>query len=300
MQSVKVEKISPWFFISLSLVSILVVVVVKYFAISKKYVSYKRKSVQLTDTIVVLVKDKNGIEILIDPDDETVSRVMLRDRQREQPLQNAIRQIVRPGQRVLVLGGHIGTHTLLISKIVGAEGRVFVFEANPHTIKFLNRNVALSASHNTTVYPKAAYSKNTTLTFAAASSGNTGMSHISNGNDHRIQVEAVAIDSVPEIKQIDVLQMDIEGAESDAVYGAQKLIDNSPNLVVLQEWAIYMMRDQDPDKYLKFWRSRGYEIARITSEGLIRMSDEELKTATHMDIVLTKHLDELIQSYLSS
>src|SRR6202166_2263762 len=42
-----------------------------------------------------------------------------------------VERFLRPGMIVLDLGAHHGLYSLLASKIVGAEGRVFAFEPSP-------------------------------------------------------------------------------------------------------------------------------------------------------------------------
>lgn len=81
--------------------------------------------------------------------------------------------------------------------------------------------------------------------------------------------------------------MDIEGAEAEAVYGMQELIDKSPNLIVMQEWSPTWLNDTK--KYLDFWRSRGYKIAQIHEDyTIVEMSDSELINSPQIDIILAK------------
>jgi FkbM family methyltransferase len=250
----------------------------------------------------ILVNDKNGFDLLLMGND-LVSKDIFRNKQWEPHLQNALTQLVKSGDKALILGAHIGCHSLLISKLVGAEGKVSIFEPNPHTLKFLRANLALNNIHNTILFPKAAFSKNTTLQFVATINGNTGASHVQREGDddnhpELITVPAVSIDSIKEIKTIDILQMDVEGIEPEAVYGATRLIDNSPNLIVFQEWSPFWMKDVD--SYLNFWRSRGYSIAQITTTGLKELTDEQLKAVTivsQIDIILTKKLDQAISNF---
>ncbi|MCC8407016.1 MAG: FkbM family methyltransferase [Rickettsia endosymbiont of Sceptobius lativentris] len=182
----------------------------------------------------VLIKDKNNLNILLKAKDD-VSNYIADMLEWEPHLQNALRQIIKPKDKVLVLGAHIGIHAVLISKLAN-EGQISIFEANPYILKFLETNLVLNNITNAKLYPKAAFSENTTVSFLAKDTGNTGASHIKRldtaQKEELITVDAVNIDSIKEIQTIDILQMDIEGAEENAVYGAQKLIDRSPNLTV--------------------------------------------------------------------
>lgn len=245
----------------------------------------------------IIVNDKNNFDILVMGDD-TVSEYILSTKEWEPHLQNALRQLIKPRDKVLILGAHIGYHTLLISKLVGDDGKVSIFEPNPSTLKILRANIALNDVHNTILYPKAAFSENTTLSFVIPKK-DSGQSHVKRQKDEQssdvITVDAVKIDSLKEIHSIDVLQMDVEGVEDKAIYGATKLIDNSPNLIVFQEWSPSWMKDIDT--YLKFWRSRDYKIAQITATELKEMTDTELKGSGQIDIILAKDLEKIVKNF---
>lgn len=245
----------------------------------------------------ILVSDKNNFDILVMGGD-TVSEYILSTQEWEPHLQNALRQLIKPQDKVLILGAHIGYHTLLISRLVGDDGKVLIFEPNPSTLKILRANIALNDIHNTILYPKAAFSENTTLSFVIPKK-DSGQSHVKRPEDEQssdlITVEGVKIDSLKEIDSIDVLQMDVEGVEDKAIYGATKLIDNSPNLIVFQEWSPSWMKDIDT--YLKFWRSRDYKIAQITATELKEMTDKELKGSGQIDIILAKDLEKIVNNF---
>ncbi len=173
-----------------------------------------------------------------------------------------------------------------------------IFEPNPRTLPFLRTNIALNDATNVTLYPLAAFSRKTTLSFKACDR-NTGGSHTERPQAHidtddmkkALTIQATDLDALPTIKgPIDVLQMDIEGCEKEAVKGMQRLIDESPNLVVIQEWTPRLLNN--PRAYLAFWRKKGYAIARIEGYKLTLVSDEELTKPdlVQWDIIMAKDL----------
>ena len=51
------------------------------------------------------------------------------------------KNIIKPGMRVLDLGANIGFYTVLFSKLVGENGKVFAFEPDPKNFKYLEGNI---------------------------------------------------------------------------------------------------------------------------------------------------------------
>jgi FkbM family methyltransferase len=287
------------FFLSFAII-VLVAISYRYWKENRKCHAkiFESELAPFTNHNGIIIKDKNGLDILLMSNDD-VSKIIFLNKEWEPHLQNAIRQLVKPGDKVVSLGGHIGAHALLISKVIGSAGKLFVFEPNPNTLRFLKANFDLNNVKNASIYEKAAYSENTKIQFFAKKDGNTGTSHIQrstqNNEDDKAseltELDAVSLDSIGEIDKIDVLQMDVEGAEWDVILGAKKLIDNSPNLLVLQEWSPFWLKDVS--MYLSFWRERGFKIAKITKTGLEEMTDEELKSSDQCDILLTKDLENI-------
>jgi len=255
----------------------------------------------------VLVRDEDDNAIFVAPDN-CISQHIIFKGSWEPHVRNIIKQLAKPKQKVLIFGGHFGTHAMLFSKIVGPEGKVYVFEPNPETFKQLEANAYFSKTKNIVLYEKAAYSENKKLKFIAVlPRENSGGSHLASDEYEEVNppetfteitVQAIRADSIPELSNggIDILQMDIEGAEPQAVFGAKQIIDNSPNLVVIQEWTMRCMA-KDAVAYLKFWRERGYRFARITNNSLIEMTDKELIDSPAIDIVISKNLNQLIANF---
>lgn len=67
-------------------------------------------------------------------------------RRRERDAMLLLAAIVRDGQHVIDVGGHIGYLTLYFAKLVGPSGRVTVFEPGPNNLPYIRRNVAARAS----------------------------------------------------------------------------------------------------------------------------------------------------------
>lgn len=167
---------------------------------------------------------------------------------------------VKKGDVIIDGGANVGLLTLLFSKIVGEKGHVFAFEPDTYNIKMLNDNFKLNETHsNYCVQKELLWSKNTEINFQE--SGTVASSALwFSGDDNIVKKKAVTLDSwlsQNNIKQLDYIKMDIEGAELEAVEGCVEVIKKfRPNFAI----ASYHMVNNEPT-YIKleaFFKSIDY------------------------------------------
>lgn len=251
-----------------------------------------------------IIQDEDGQDMLIDSHDAMVSKYILLYGIWEPHVRNIFRQVIKPKDTILTLGGHIGVHIGLLSRLVSPEGKLYVFEPNPDSLNYLKTNIMLNPVYNIKLFEKAAFSENKILEFCAIDPNrNSGGSHVITADNQispeskKIQVDGVRLDDIAEISSIDILQMDIEGAEPHAVAGAKKLIENSPNLTVIQEWSPSMMDKDLAKDYIKFWQDKGYKFGLIKCWGIFVQNPDELMNLPLSDIIISKNLDQLIHNF---
>lgn len=138
------------------------------------------------------------------------------------------------------MGTDVGAHIGTFSKQALADGAkmVVAVEASPITAESLKRNLAAEAAKGRAiVIPTAAWSKKSTLKFYVSS---TMSDSVEPQHDAKqIEVEADTLDSMVAsagIDRIDLIKMDIEGAEVDALKGAATIIQRfRPRLIIVTE-----------------------------------------------------------------
>src|SRR5262245_46342376 len=74
-----------------------------------------------------------------------------------------LRDTLRPGMTFVDAGANIGYLSVLASKLVGEEGRVFAVEPFPLNARILEANLARHGCTNATVLPVAAWSERADL-----------------------------------------------------------------------------------------------------------------------------------------
>ena len=138
---------------------------------------------------------------------------------------------IKPGNIVYDVGANAGFYSLLSSLLVSETGKVYSFEPLPANISYLKKHIELNKLGNVKVIEKAVSNKVSTVRFNFGDNRSAG--HIS--NDGEIEVETISIDEF--ISQgnpsPDIIKMDIEGAEYDALFGAKKLLRTKKPVIFL-------------------------------------------------------------------
>ncbi len=155
----------------------------------------------------------------------------------EPEVQEALQRHLRAGMTFYDIGANIGFFSLLAARIVGKEGRVAAFEADPEVATRLREHVARNAFGWITAEEKAVWSEQRTVYFARidpATSPDRGLGHVVSATaGDTIQVSAVSLDEYIRTQPApDFLKCDVEGAEVEVFRGAQRLLkEKSPGII---------------------------------------------------------------------
>jgi FkbM family methyltransferase len=159
----------------------------------------------------------------------------------------ALTRLATPGAVCADLGAHIGYFTLLMAKLSGPEGRIFSFEASPENAKMVRRNVRINGLEDRVTVEEAAVMGQTSQAVAVFA-GRTGGSmewttdqSFASREDHveheaALEIRGVALDDYFEPgSRLDLIKMDIEGAEAHAVpAGMSRLLREARPAIVLE------------------------------------------------------------------
>ena len=156
----------------------------------------------------------------------------------------ALRAAVEEGDTVLDVGGNIGFFSTLLSRYAGPSGRVLAFEPEPANLGLLRENLARNGCANVTVIPCAAGLEAGTAVFSLdAATGATGRLGVGatagelavgTGTVHLIETAVETIDGVADRLEAapDVIKLDIEGGELQALTGALETLRRHRPIVV--------------------------------------------------------------------
>jgi FkbM family methyltransferase len=173
---------------------------------------------------------------------------------------------VRTGMIVYDVGANVGYYTLLASMLTGSKGKVFSFEPLPANISYLKKHIELNRVKNVNVIQNAASDKVSQVRFNFGENRSSG--HLSNTGE--IEVETISLDEF--IKQgnpePDLIKMDIEGAEYDALVGAKDLLRNKKPVIFLATHS-----SEIKAKCLKLLAEFGYTVTAIDNKPIEESDD---------------------------
>jgi FkbM family methyltransferase len=146
------------------------------------------------------------------------------------------------GEIAVDIGAHIGLYTVVMSTLVGEEGKVFSFEPSPTTRKILDKTVSLNKVDNiVTISSEAISDKEGTSYFYISENNsdnsNTLVDYRKDRKTKGIEIKLITLDKLREgiRKKIDFIKIDAEGAELQVLKGAQQtfLIDKPKAILAL-------------------------------------------------------------------
>ncbi|HYW94508.1 MAG TPA: FkbM family methyltransferase [Bacteroidales bacterium] len=176
-----------------------------------------------------------------------------------------IRSFLKKGDAFLDIGANVGCYTLAASDIIGEKGRVIAFEAVKKVADRLEENVRLNNLANITIVRKAVYEKETLLNFHVAAQQNLGMSSIlHHDTESGITEEVPAIDLdhfLPgyELPAIQLVKMDIEGAEIFALRGMRETLLKYKPHVLIEVSPQVLPEASERQKIFDFFDDLGYK-----------------------------------------
>lgn len=153
-----------------------------------------------------------------------------------------VRQYLRPGDTFVDVGANAGVYTITAGLRLGNEGRVVAIEPGFDELRLLRKNIQQNMLANVTVVERAASDSCGRSRFAVARDGAMSSLRVT---AHPMQVigqwrevETITLDALFEelgIQRIDLMKIDVEGAERQVLAGARGLVAKNPGVVIMFE-----------------------------------------------------------------
>lgn len=172
---------------------------------------------------------------------------------------------INKGDVVLEAGAYTGLFTIYASKKVGRTGKVISFEPDPYNIIMLEKNLFLNNVKNVTIVKKGLYSKEDNLPFDIQSIGSNIVS-LNTPFHNRKTINKIPVTTADlelkrlNVKKVNLVTMDIEGAEIEAMEGFKETIKKNRSIAFAI--ASYHIVDGKKTKFFleKFFKSLKFNV----------------------------------------
>jgi FkbM family methyltransferase len=183
-----------------------------------------------------------------------------------------IKDALKPSMKVLDIGANIGYYTLMVARALRGTGQVYAFEPEPFNFRLLAANVKINGYNNVTLIRKAVCDSNREVTLFRDLDFSGGHSLWRDNVNHPSIVEhvsATTLDSFAEnIQKVDMIKMDIEGAEGRAIRGGEKLLkEQHPALFIEISPRLLRHAGDDHRDLIELLESWGYKLSMIDESG---------------------------------
>ena len=212
--------------------------------------------------------------------------------------------LIKPGMVVIDVGAHVGYYSLLAARLVGAAGKVFAFEPEEGNHELLLGNINRNGYSNIVAIRKAVSNRvgSTTLYLTALDNGRHSAYQHGLPDRGSAVVEATTLDAFLDAQgwpKVDLVKVDVEGAEQDVFQGMERLLRESPDLKLIVEFSPALLQHAagDPFQFLQWLSARHFEVHCIDADkGPVAIPNDEwpsmvdtlLKTAGSINLFCTR------------
>jgi FkbM family methyltransferase len=187
-----------------------------------------------------------------------------------------VQAFLKPGMTFFDIGANIGQYSLLGSGLVGPNGVVHAFEPDPLVCDVLQRNLRLNGCDNVVPNRAAVARQDGTQALCLSISdglGTTSLSPSLYDSGLREQVKTVCLDSYARsrsLPRVDLMKLDIEGAELQALQGAEMVLREYPDVVLILEFCELNARrfGHSVPELAAYLRDRGFQLFKIMPGGI--------------------------------
>lgn len=185
-----------------------------------------------------------------------------------------LKKHIKQNDTVLDIGANIGFYATILSDIVGEKGVVHCFEPDSKNFEHLKKTTANFKNikiNNKAVGPK-------TEKLKIYTSKNLNVDHRTykpEEYDKEIEIDAVSIDDhLASNPKVDLIKMDIQGFEMQAIQGMQNILDKNKGIKLISEFWPYGLKKAGSSvtDYFIFLSAKGFTCYLLKKNSLQKLS----------------------------
>lgn len=253
-----------------------------YFINSKPFLLSSRYLMRLFDPKKDILVNVRGISMYANSLDRLLALLFWKFALVEGYEADLMKSLVSKNMRVVNCGANIGYYTLQLADWVGPQGEVYAFEPDPNSFRLLVKNAKANSIENLRALQYAvSHVRETRQLFFCEE--NRGDHRLFDSGDSRValEVESISLDEFfPSGTQIDLIKMDIQGSEMQALRGMRRIIEENPEITIISEFCPTLLSQSGSSgkEYLEAIHQMGFEILFVdeSKETVEKLDDETL------------------------
>lgn len=251
----------------------------------------------MTDVGQVLIRTEVGY-VACASNDLALVAALLEAGELETGTRTVIQRHLRPGDVFVDVGANIGMHTIAAARAVGPTGRVIAFEPFAETARMLQASLWLNGLSGIVDVHVAAVSSSdgTHALHLGRTSGHHSLYDLDPSDNaalSQVDVPLVRLDGIlgPE-ERIDLIKIDVEGAELDVLVGGMRALANRENVALIVEFGPEHIgrTGHTVDGWFDAFEDAGFEWRAIQEQSgtLERRSRSELTGVTSVNLFMAR------------
>ena len=207
----------------------------------------------------------------------------------EKNVTDIFEKLIKPGFIAVDAGAYIGTHALVMAKLVGTNGKVLAFEPNPDVAKKLDENIKLNGFSNVRVFRSALSDKEGEMHLFAygddmLDKGTSSLYELDKLQD-KFEVDVLTFDHVvrnENLTRLDIVKIDTRGSDWPIIKGAEESIKKfSPYVVFEYNAENWSHSGSKWSEAANFFARNDYSLFMIGKRGLTPIMEEPKEKTSH-------------------
>ncbi|WP_420641999.1 FkbM family methyltransferase [Candidatus Leptofilum sp.] len=182
-----------------------------------------------------------------------------------------VKELIQPGMTFLDIGANIGYYSMLVAAKVTDKGRVLAFEPIAENRDLFAKSMEVNKFQNMELFPYAVSDSEHTVSLEMGGrTSNSRITSAAEANKNNLQAQTVVLDTfLSELTALDMIKMDIEGAEFLALNGMSSLVSRyKPHIITeFSPGLIPKTSHVQPIEYLQKIVGFGYNLQIIYPDG---------------------------------
>ncbi|MGV1100381.1 FkbM family methyltransferase [Thiovibrio sp. JS02] len=188
-----------------------------------------------------------------------------------------VRQLVKPGDVVLDVGANIGYYTVLLSKLVGGQGKVICFEPTKHYGSVLEKNIQANGLRNIELLRVGLSDKQQEMDIQIGEHSAT--LHVPGNKKLNFseKIQLIPLDAYlgsHPLPRLDFIKIDVDGHEPLFLEGAKEALQRHEPIILLEiSHMHYLNAGYNAWDFYKLLKNQGYYI--YHEQGLVELRNLE-------------------------